>query len=140
MTEPRADPDIFNLVKTQSKMMLGNMKAQPMFAFQEALNEALTQNHPRARTPTPEMLDKMDLNKAMAFYKDRFGDAGDFTFVFVGTFNTDTMKPLVEKYIASLPSNVGSPPPRSTRSPASSPSSSGRPFESTVVERRPCAP
>ena len=103
--EPRADPDIFNLVKTQSKMMLGNMKAQPMFAFQEALNEALTQNHPRARTPTPEMLDKMDLNKSMAFYKDRFGDAGDFTFVFVGTFNTETMKPLIEKYIASLPSN-----------------------------------
>ena len=39
----------------------------------------------------------------MAFYKDRFADAGDFTFVFVGSFNADEMKPLVERYLASLP-------------------------------------
>jgi zinc protease len=57
--------------------------------------------------------------KALAFYKDRFADASDFTFVFVGNVDTLTLKPLVEKYLASLPSlgrketfkdNSGSPP------------------------------
>jgi zinc protease len=46
----------------------------------------------------------MNLAKSLAFYKDRFADAGDFVFVFVGSFDLPTMKPLVEKYLASLPS------------------------------------
>jgi len=39
----------------------------------------------------------------MAFYKDRFADASDFTFVFVGSFTPDEMQPLVERYLGSLP-------------------------------------
>jgi len=103
-TEPRADTDLFNVMKSQTKEMLVNMRAQPMFAFQEAIGKALTQDHPRQRTPTPEMLDTMDLTKSLSFYKDRFSDASDFTFVFVGRLDPQTMRPLVEKYLASLPS------------------------------------
>jgi zinc protease len=103
-TEPRADQDIFQILQTQSKMVLANQKATPEFAFSEALNEALTQNHPRERTPTPELFDRLDLAKSLAFYKDRFSDASDFTFLFVGTIDPATLKPLVEKYLASLPS------------------------------------
>jgi len=62
----------------------------------------------------------MDLQKSFAFYKDRFADASDFTFVFAGSFDLATMKPLVELYLASLPSlqrretwkDVGITPPR----------------------------
>jgi zinc protease len=50
-----------------------------------------------------ETIDQWNLDKSMAFYKDRFADAGDFTFIFVGTFAPDVMRPLVEKYLASLP-------------------------------------
>jgi zinc protease len=46
----------------------------------------------------------MNLEKSVAFYKDRFADAGDFTFVFVGNFDVAAMKPLVERYLGSLPS------------------------------------
>ena len=45
----------------------------------------------------------MNLAKSLAFYKDRFADASDFTFVFVGSFDAPTIKPLVERYLASLP-------------------------------------
>jgi len=103
-TAPRADTDLFTLMKTQARLAVSSMRAQPMGAFQEAITEAMTQNHPRARTPTPEMIDRMDLERSMAFYKDRFADAGDFTFVFVGTIDPARLKPLVEKYLASLPS------------------------------------
>ena len=46
----------------------------------------------------------MNLDKSLAFYKDRFADASDFTFVFVGSFDLPTIKPLVERYLGSLPS------------------------------------
>jgi zinc protease len=45
----------------------------------------------------------MNLDKSLAFYKDRFADASDFTFVFVGSFDLPTMKPFVERYLGSLP-------------------------------------
>jgi zinc protease len=48
-------------------------------------------------------VDQWNLAKSMAFYKARFADASNFTFVFVGSFTPEAMKPLVETYIASLP-------------------------------------
>ena len=62
------------------------------------------QNHPRRRLPTAATIDQWNLEKSMAFYKDRFADASDFTFVFVGNFDLAAMKPLVERYLGSLPS------------------------------------
>jgi zinc protease len=103
-TEPRADPDILLQIKTQLKVILGNARSQPGFVFQEALTDALTQGHPRAKVPTVEEIEAIQLDKVLAFYKDRFADASDFTFVFVGTVDPATLKPLVEKYLASLPS------------------------------------
>jgi zinc protease len=103
-TAPRIDADVFQQMKAQFKLILGNVQAQPAFAFQEALGQALSQNHPRARTPAPADIDRIDIDRMLAFYKDRFADASDFTFVFVGTIDPAAMKPLVETYLASLPS------------------------------------
>ena len=103
-TAPRSDPAAFAAYTAQGKTVLANQKASPAYAFNETLQAALTQDHPRARPLTAEMIDQMDLEKSLAFYKERFGDASDFTFVFVGSFDSDTMKPFVERYLASLPS------------------------------------
>src|SRR5450432_534251 len=43
----------------------------------------------------------------MKIYKERFANAGDFTFVFDGHFNIDSIRPLLEKYLGSLPSVSG---------------------------------
>jgi zinc protease len=51
-----------------------------------------------------ELVNQWSLEKSMAFYKDRFSDASDFTFVFVGDLDPAAMKPLAERYLASLPS------------------------------------
>jgi len=48
-------------------------------------------------------VEKWDMAKSLAFYKARFADASNFTFVFVGSFTPESIKPLVETYIASLP-------------------------------------
>jgi len=103
-TAPRADAVAFKVLTDQLKVNLANRQAQPDVLFSQALTAALTQNHLRAQPLTPASVDRMDLNKSLAFYKERFADASDFVFVFVGSFDLPTMKPLVEKYLASLPS------------------------------------
>ena len=102
-TAPRADPVAFRVMTDQLKVTLANRQATPDTVFDEALSAALSQNHVRAQPLTPARLGQMNLDKSLAFYKDRFADASDFTFVFVGSFDLATMKPLVERYLGSLP-------------------------------------
>ena len=80
------------------------MAASPAFAFNEAITTILGHNHPRRRVTTAATIDEWNLEKSLAFYKDRFADASDFTFSFVGNVDTTTLKPLVEKYLGGLPS------------------------------------
>jgi zinc protease len=102
-TAPRADPVAFRVLSEQMKVALAHEDATPDAAFEKVLDAALTQNHPRALPMTPARVDQMNLEKSLAFYKARFADASDFTFVFVGSFDLPTIKPLVERYLASLP-------------------------------------
>jgi len=118
-TQPRADKDAFAAYIAQGKAMLANQQANPAWAFNETLQSTLSQNHPRARLMTPALIDEMNLDKSLAFYKERFADASDFTFVFVGTFDLAVMKPWWSGTFGSLPSlhrnetwkNVGIRPP-----------------------------
>jgi zinc protease len=103
-TAPRADPVAFRVLTDQLKVTLANRQAQPDELFNQALDAALSQNHPRTQPLTTASIERMDLNRSLAFYKERFADASDFTFFFVGSFDLATMKPLVERYLGSLPS------------------------------------
>jgi zinc protease len=103
-TQPRADPVIFATQTAQLKTLMANQANTPGFAFAAAMAEIMGQNHPRRRLPTPAMIDEWNLDKSMAFYRERFADAGDFTFVFVGNLDPAVMKPLVERYLGGLPS------------------------------------
>jgi len=103
-TQPRADANAFAAQAAQARTFMANQSVVPEFAFFDALNTARYQNHPRRRMTTVETVDQWNLDKSMAFYKDRFADASDFTFFFIGSFDEATMKPLVERYLGSLPS------------------------------------
>jgi zinc protease len=102
-TQPRADKEAFRVMTGQLTAALANRQARPDAAFEDALNGALSQNHLRARPMSPALVAEMDLDKSFAFYKDRFADASDFTFLIVGSFDLPTIKPLVERYLGSLP-------------------------------------
>jgi zinc protease len=103
-TAPRADAEQFEAMKARMLPQLENRSARPEVAFRDALVAALTQNHPRAKPLSAASIAQMSLDRSMAFYRSRFADASDFTFVFVGSFQVDAIKPLVERYLASLPS------------------------------------
>ena len=103
-TQPRADANAFGVQSSQMRTMLANQSSSPEFAFFQALNNTRYQNHLRRRPLTSADADQLNLDKSLEFYKDRFADASDFTFFFVGSFDLETIKPLAERYLGSLPS------------------------------------
>jgi zinc protease len=102
-TQPRADPTAFAAVTSQARALLANQMASPDVVFNQEILAALSGNSPRLRPQTPATVDQWDLEKSLAFYRARFADSSNFTFVFVGSFKPDTIRPLVETYLASLP-------------------------------------
>ena len=102
-TAPRADPAVFEVLKSQLKTFLENRAQSPETVFSDTLRTTMQRDQPRFRPMTVDEIPRMDLQKSMDFYRDRFADAGDFTFVFVGRLDPEAMRPLVERYLASLP-------------------------------------
>ncbi|MFN2564070.1 MAG: M16 family metallopeptidase [Gemmatimonadaceae bacterium] len=102
-TSPRRDSSAVLAFKQNAKASLANRSASPEAAFADTLSAVLSQHHARVRPITPELVEELDLDRSLALYRDRFADAGDFTFVIVGTFRPDALRPLVERYLGSLP-------------------------------------
>ena len=100
---PRKDTEIFNKWISDAKVSLENKNAEPESVFADTAQAVLSSYNKRSMPYTLSDLDKISLDKAFAFYKDRFADLGEQTFVFVGNFDTNTIKPLIETYIAGLP-------------------------------------
>lgn len=103
-TAPRMDADAFTSYKTRMKAALLNQEANPMVAFSDSIRTSIYNNHPRAIRIKSDMIDKINYQKCMDLYKDRFKDASDFTFILVGNVDLEKAKPLIEKYLGSLPS------------------------------------
>jgi zinc protease len=103
-TAPRPDPVVFDVLKGQLKTFLENRAQSPETVFSDTLRIAMQRDQPRFRPMTIKDIPEMDLEKSLAFYRDRFADAGDFTFVFVGNLDLEMLEPLVRRYLASLPS------------------------------------
>jgi zinc protease len=104
LTAPRRDERAFARWKAQQTELERHRKESPDQQFSDAMTELLTNNHLRRRPVTPEMIAEVDLDKALGVYKNRFGDFGDFTFVFVGNVDLAKLQPLVETYLGGLPS------------------------------------
>ena len=102
-TEPRADPTAFAAMAARARALLANRAASPDVVFNQAVDAALSRNSPRRQPETAATVDQWNLEKALAFYKARFADASSFTFVFVGSFAPERIRPFVERYLASLP-------------------------------------
>ncbi len=102
-TAPRHDDAALKSIIDRSKMSLQNRKSDPNSAFQDTLSRIMSNYSPRVSLITPEYFDRVNINKAYAISEDRFRDASDFTFVFIGNVDAQKMKPLIEKYIGSIP-------------------------------------
>jgi zinc protease len=83
-TSPRRDSGAFEAFRTQARSMLQHTGADPSQAFADTITRVLSNYHPRIRLENAAMIDSLDLDRSLAFYRDRFSDASDFTFLLVG--------------------------------------------------------
>ena len=102
-TEPRFDQDEYDNGINQLKAVLPNLTGQPNYKLQQELYKALYGDNPRRTLISQETLDNASLGTLEKYYRMLFNDAAGATFVVVGDIDMDTLKPLVEKYIGSLP-------------------------------------
>ena len=102
-TSPRMDDAAFESFKTRTKASLVNQEADPSTALIDTLQHEMYGNHPMATRFKANMVDQIDYNRIMDMYKNRFEEAGDFTFLFVGNINLEEAKPLIETYLGGLP-------------------------------------
>lgn len=106
-TAPRVDADSFAAWVAQQRNELENRSADPEAAFYDALTDVIYNRHLRRRPPTVQQLEKVDMDKALKLYKERFANTADFTFVIVGNTTAEALRPLVQTYLATLPSTKG---------------------------------
>jgi zinc protease len=103
LTAPRRDERAFAAWKDRQREFLQHRTAVPEIAFSEEMQAVASGNHLRRRPVTAEMIDQVDLDRALAIYRARLADLGGFTFVFIGNLELATLQPLVETYLGSLP-------------------------------------
>ena len=106
-TAPRKDMEAYNSTVQRSKVSLKNKELDPMTALQDTLAKVVYNDNPRARRAKPEDLDRIDYDRILQIYKERFADADDFEFFLIGDLDVDTIAPLLAKYLGALPTLKG---------------------------------
>ncbi len=102
-TAPRRDDDAFASYKNRNKAALQNQELNPNVAFGDSIQAAIYMHHPRAIRIKSDMIDQIDYDKLMEMYKDRYKDASDFTFIFVGNIDIEKDKDIIAEYLGALP-------------------------------------
>ncbi|MDR3696678.1 insulinase family protein [Mucilaginibacter sp.] len=102
-TQPRKDQNIWDSNISQTKSVLATRNLDPGSIFSDTVSSTLSKHNIRGMVVTPELLAGANLDKAYAFYQDRFADASSFVFTLVGNFTVDQIKPYLEAYLGGLP-------------------------------------
>lgn len=103
VTAPRKDMEVYESFISRTRDALKNQDADPKAALSDTLIKVMYNNHPRSMRFKAEMLDQVNYDRILQMYKERFANCSDFTFVFVGNVQPDTVQSLIEQYIATLP-------------------------------------
>lgn len=102
-TQPRFDETSFQAYMSRMQGILQNRSASPEAVFQDSLSVVLANYSERARPMSAELLKEANFQRIRQIAEERFRNAADFKFFFVGKIDTAELKPLVEKYIGGIP-------------------------------------
>lgn len=97
------DMDAAQNMMVQYYTMLQGKESNPLSWYADSVSSTLYGNHPRNIVMKKELLPAINYGRALEIWVDRFADASDFTFFFVGTFNEDTLSKYCCQYLATLP-------------------------------------
>ncbi len=101
---PRADEDAFKAWQSRTSSMLANYESNPQVVFGDSLTAIMYDHNPSKKRLSIEDVKNIDYSRVAELAKERFKNAKDWTFIFVGNVDEQTLRPLVETYIASIPS------------------------------------
>jgi len=105
-TDLNFDPNAFQGYKQKESGFYDNMMSDPNMYFTKEFYGYLMQNNPRftGLIPDAKAWKRTEYKLAYDKYKERFADASDFVFYFVGNIDDKQLEGYSEKYLASLPS------------------------------------
>ena len=104
LAHPRFDKVAHDAIIGRFSGMIGNMEKDPNKIKSDSISLITTGYNKRTPLLTKETIGKITLDDIKKIYTDRFNAADEFTFFIVGNLSADTVMPMVEKYIGSLPS------------------------------------
>ncbi len=102
--KPTVDPDAFSALQAQFNAFLANRVNSPDVVFSDSATNVNSGGFYMNRVPSAQQVSAVKLEDALGFYRKRFANAADFTFFFAGNFKTDSLAPLLARYLGSLPS------------------------------------
>ena len=100
--EPRFDNDEYQTGIQQINAVLPNIKMNPGFIFQQAMNKVLYDNNPRVVELSEETVAKANLETIKKVYETLFKNAAGATLRIVGNVDVKAVKPLIDKYVGSI--------------------------------------
>ncbi|MCM1333156.1 MAG: insulinase family protein [Bacteroides sp.] len=101
---PNNDPQAFKSLIGKLSHNADSGRDKPMYAYGQALSFAQYGQNGYTADVTSQEYKDIDYNQLLELYKQRFADAGDFNFYFLGDVDEKALTPYIEKYLASLPS------------------------------------
>ncbi len=105
-TSPRENENRYSSLIEKINLQLKNKYLNPSAIWSDTITSIMTSYHPRFKPITTDRINaELNYNTVYEIYRQRFENAGDFTFFIVGNVNTEKIKPLIEKYIGGLPGN-----------------------------------
>lgn len=103
VTQPRKDPAAYESFKERMQSFLINREANPNVTYNDAIAAARYGNNPRTAPTTMETLAKADYERIQAIYRQLFCGMNDCNVILVGNIDLQSLRPLLCRYVASLP-------------------------------------
>lgn len=109
MTAVNFPQEEFEATRTTYSSVLRNQENNPQYIFQKSVYKSIFNSPDLIKVASAEIVEKVDREAVVSLARSLTANAAPFTFVFVGNVDTEALRPLVEKYIASLPSSAEAP-------------------------------
>lgn len=104
-TDVRKDPQSFNTMKSNLASQNSQIANNPSHIFQDSVTSTLYPGYVYYKDLTPAEIQAVDYDEVLQLYRERVANAGDYVFTLVGSFNVDSIVPLIKEYMASIPDN-----------------------------------
>lgn len=104
-TDVSLDLDAFQSLKTRIRNQLSQASYNPRMIYSDSIGSTIYRGNHMYMNIHPEEVDQLDGQRVLELYRQRVANAGDYTFSIVGAFTVDEVRPLIRKYLASLPDN-----------------------------------